>query len=265
MNSGDTADRLCPLPVRPAPSAGEPADAYIRRLALANHLRPSYLRRYLAGPPSHLGAIQPERLAVLSGRTVAVLQRALTGLTRHTSQAPRTWPTALAPRRHTRAADKPALFAAIRRDAQQDEYPIRVLAARYGVHRRMIRQALAGPTPPPRKQPPQRATALDRLREPITAMLTTEPDLTARQIWERLFDHHDADISYDRVHHYVVRLRPGIPGTRPPGETAEQARSTETTPPAIRPLTAPPDRTSEAYVSNKIAHAGQRLTTGTFP
>jgi hypothetical protein len=214
VNSGDTADRLCPLPVRPAPSAGEPADAYIRRLALANHLRPSYLRCYLAGPPSHLGAIQPERLAVLSGRTVAVLQRALTGLTRHTSQAPRTWPTAVALRRHTRAAAKPALFAAIRRDAQ-DGYPIRTLAARYGVHRRMIRQALADPTPPPRKQPPQRATALHRLREPITAMLTTEPNLTARQIWERLFDDHDADISYDRVHHYVVRLRPGIPESTP--------------------------------------------------
>jgi hypothetical protein len=67
----------------------------------------------------------------------------------------------------------------------------------------MIRQALAGPAPPP-----QRATALDLLRGPITAMLTTEPDLTVRQIWERLFDDHDAGISYDRVHHYVIRLRP---------------------------------------------------------
>jgi hypothetical protein len=234
VNSGDAEDRLCPLPIRPGPAAGEPADAYIRRLALANHLRPSYLRGYLAGPPSYLGAIQPGRLAVLSGRTVAVLERTLTGLARHTRPTAQARQPA-APRRHTRAADKPALFAAIRRDAQ-DGHPIRTLAARYRVHRRMIRQALADPTPPPRKQPPQRATALDRLRGPITAMLTTEPDLTARQIWERLFDDHDAGISYDRVHHYVIRLKPENPGRTPARRSRRtQARSTETTPAAMRP------------------------------
>jgi len=233
VNSGDAADRLCPLPIRPGPAAGEPADAYIRRLAFANHLRPSYLRGYLAGPPSYLGAIQPGRLAVLSGRTVAVLERTLTGLARHTRPTAQARPPAT-PRRHPRAADKPALFAAIRRDAQ-DGYPIRTLAARYRVHRRMIRQALAGPTPPPRKQPPQRAAALDRLRGPITAMLTTEPDLTVRQIWERLLDDHDAGISYDRVHHYVIRLRPETPKAPATRSRRTQARSTETTPAAMQP------------------------------
>lgn len=211
MNGGDAPDRLCPLPITPGPVAGEPADAYIRRLALANHLRPSYLRGYLAGPPAYLGAIQPERLAALSGRTIAVLERTLTGLarpTRPTAQAPQP----VASRRHTRAADKPALFAAIRRDAQ-DGHPIRTLAARHRVHRRMIRQALANSAPPPRKQPPQRPSALDQLRGPITTMLRTEPDLPVRQIWERLLDDHDANISYDRVHHYVIRLRPEISRT----------------------------------------------------
>ncbi len=230
MKSGDAADRLCPLPIRPRPAAGEPADAYIRRLALANHLRPSYLRGYLAGPPSYLGPIQPGRLAVLSGRTIAVLERTLTALARPAAQARQ--PAAAG--RRTRAADKPALFAAIRQDAQ-DGYPIRTLAARYRVHRRMIRQALADPAPPPRKQP-KRATALDRLREPITTMLTAEPDLTARQIWERLFDDHDANISYDRVHHYVIRLRPQSPRhTTARRGRRTQARSTETTITAMRP------------------------------
>jgi len=211
VNSGGAAGRLCPLPIRPGPAAGEPADAYIRRLALANHLRPSYLRGYLAGPPSYLGAIQPERLAVLSGRTVAVLERTLTGLARH-ARPTAAAPQPAAPRPHTRAADKPALFAAIRRDAQ-DGYPIRTLAARYRVHRRMIRQALAGPAPPPRRQPPQRATALDRPR-----------------------GDHDAGISYDRVHHYVIRLRPENPGSTPARRSQRtQARSTETTPAAMRP------------------------------
>lgn len=210
----DDSGRMPPLPVRSRPVAGESVSSYVRRLAVANHLRPSYLRGYLAGPPRYLGPIQPGRLAVLSGRTVAVLERTLTGLARHTWPAAQARPPA-APRRHTRAADKPALFAAIRRDAQDGD-PIRILATRYQVHRRMIRQALADPTPPPRKQPPQRATpVLDRLRGPITTMLTTEPDLTVRQIWERLFDDHDAGISYNRVHHYVVRLRPGSTGHTP--------------------------------------------------
>ena len=241
MSSGDATGRLCPLPIRPGPAAGEPADAYIRRLALANHLRPSYLRGYLAGPPRYLGPIQPGRLAVLSGRTVAVLERTLAGLGRHARPIAQAGPPA-APRRHTRAADKPALFAAIRRDAQ-DGYPIRILATRYRVHRRMIRQALANPAPPPRKQPPQRATpVLDRLRGPITTMLTTEPDLTVRQIRERLFDDHDADISYDRVHHYVVRLRPESPGhPHARGRRRTQARSTETTPAAMPSSTSPSD------------------------
>ena len=38
-----------PLPLRPRPRHGETADSYLRRLAAANHLRFSYLRRYLEG------------------------------------------------------------------------------------------------------------------------------------------------------------------------------------------------------------------------
>jgi len=204
MNAHDTP-QLSPLPVRPRPAAGEPVSSYVRRLARANHLRPSYLHGYLAGPPDYLHAIQPERLAILSGRTVAVLERTLTGLTRQPPPQPS--------RRLTRAADKPALFTAIRRDAQ-DGHSVRALATRHRVHRRTIRQAMAGPVPPPRKQPPRRATALDRLHDPIIAMLTCEPGLTIRQIWERLLDDHDAGISYARVRDYVIRLRPGIPGHR---------------------------------------------------
>ena len=107
----------------------------------------------------------------------------------------------------TRAADKPGLFAAIRRDAQ-DTQSIRALAARHRVHRRTIRQALAGPVPPPRKTP-QRTSALEQLHHPIIAMLTAGPALTIRQIWERLLDDHNAAISYASVRDYVTRLRSG--------------------------------------------------------
>ena len=203
--TGHDASQLLPLPIRPRPAGGEHVSSYVRRLARANHLRPSYLHGYLAGPPDYLHAISPERLAVLSGRTVTALQRTLTGLTRPGRDAP-----GQPSRRVTRTADKPGLFAAIRRDAQ-DGHSIRALAARHRVHRRTIRQALADPVPPPRKTP-QRTSALGRLHDPITGMLTAEPGMPVRQVWERLLDEHDAGVSYAAVRDYVTRLRAGIPG-----------------------------------------------------
>jgi hypothetical protein len=109
----------------------------------------------------------------------------------------------------TRAGDKPGLFAAIRRDAQ-DGHSIRALAARHRVHRRTIRRALADPVPPPRKTP-RRTSALDRLHDPIMAMLTANPGLPVRQVWERLLYQHNASVSYAAVRDYVMRLRAGIP------------------------------------------------------
>lgn len=108
----------------------------------------------------------------------------------------------------------------------------------------MIRQALADPTPPPRKQPPPRATAMDRLRGPITDMLTTEPGMTARRIWERLLDDHNADISYDRVHHYVTRLRPPRPKRTPATRNRSSGKNNMRQHPLrARPRTTPPAKT----------------------
>jgi len=259
VSSGNVPDRLPPLPVRPRPAAGEPAGAYIRRLARANHLRPSYLHGYLAGPPGYRGPVQPERLAALSGRTVAVLEGTLTGLR---AQARDTaWQPPQLSRSRVRAA-KPALFAAIRRDAQ-DGYSIQALAARHRVHRHMVRQALADPAPPPRKQPPPRATAIGHLHGQITAMLACEPQLTVRQIWERLLDDHDADIPYATVCYHVISLQPGPRKHGRPATASQPARSTETTPPNATPAaTRPQHRTSDAGVSHKIARPGQAITTG---
>ena len=57
-----TASRPAPLPIRPRPAAGEPVSSYIRRLATANHLRPSYLtaispgRRITCAPSGRNGS-----------------------------------------------------------------------------------------------------------------------------------------------------------------------------------------------------------------
>ena len=65
-----------PLPVRLRPRRGETADSYLRRLAAANHLRFSYLRRYLATPRGSYGPIDARELAVLAGREPHAILRA---------------------------------------------------------------------------------------------------------------------------------------------------------------------------------------------
>jgi hypothetical protein len=72
-------EALRPLPIRVRPHPAETVASYVMRLARANHLLPSYLHAYLCGPPNWHGAADLERLAVLCGRPLAVLQRALTG------------------------------------------------------------------------------------------------------------------------------------------------------------------------------------------
>ncbi len=72
---------LRPLPIRVRPRPAETVASYVVRLARANHLEPSYLHAYLCGPPDWHGAADLQRLAVLCGRPVAVLQRTLTGPT----------------------------------------------------------------------------------------------------------------------------------------------------------------------------------------
>jgi TniQ len=72
--------RLAPLPVPLRPQPGETASSYARRLAQANHLRPSYLRSVLCDPPHRTGAIRLWRLAAVSGRSVSALEHALADL-----------------------------------------------------------------------------------------------------------------------------------------------------------------------------------------
>lgn len=105
-----------PLPGRPRPRQSETADSYLRRLAAANHLRFSYLRRYLATPRGSFGPIDARGLAVLAGRQPHAILRAF----------PELGPAALRQagpgRRYTREeiqhayAAKQQRYALIRRD-----------------------------------------------------------------------------------------------------------------------------------------------------
>jgi transposase len=132
------------------------------------------------------------------------------------------------------------LFALIRRDARVDGLSVRALAARHGVHRRTVRQALESATPPERK--PRRGVSwrLEPFKAAIDAMLTEDTTAprkqrhTARRILARLIDEHGAEeLSYSTVRDYVRvrraqidveagrRVEVFVPQEHPPGAEAE--------------------------------------------
>jgi len=109
------------------------------------------------------------------------------------------------------------LFEAIRRDHRREELSIRQLADRHRVHRRTVRQALAGAVPPPRKTRVFAAPVLDPVKPLIDAMLRQDLDApkkqrhTARRILARLVDEHQVTaISYSTVRDYAARRRPEV-------------------------------------------------------
>ena len=111
--------------------------------------------------------------------------------------------------------DRVALFAAVREDHRRG-MGIRAIARKYGVHRRAVREALASPVPEPRKVPERASPARDAVAPLIDAMLTGDLEAprkqrhTARRVWTRLRDEHDAGVSYSYVAKYVARRRPEI-------------------------------------------------------
>jgi hypothetical protein len=196
-----------PLPIRPRPMPGEDAHAYLRRLARTNHLRPTYLRRYLKDPN---GSDQPrlDWLAVLAGRSLNALDRAFNAQPALPAHRSRMRPSVLPTRR---ASTKRALFTAIRSDAHRTGWSIRALADRHGVHRRTVQRALNSPIPPPRKQQPARGSRLDPFKEVIDAILQADHGsryagrLSIQSIYTTLVDEHGmTGVSYSTLRDYVT-------------------------------------------------------------
>jgi hypothetical protein len=201
------AASLRPLPITARPHSGDTVETYIQRLARANHLRPSYLRRLLLNNPYALygGSVDLDRLAAVANRHPDSLRRALQPRPSRRATAQATQSTAS--RQLRKQTDKRALFVAIRELAQREQPSIRALAEQFGVHRRTIRQALSTPEPPARRKQNYPAPRLDPAREVIDAMLHIEPAMPAGHIWERLLDEHDILTSYSTVRKYVAERR----------------------------------------------------------
>jgi transposase len=139
------------------------------------------------------------------------------------------------------AATKVELFELIRRDSWREGLSVRALARKYGVHRRLVREALTRAEPAPRKTPVRRSPQLEPFKPVIDGWIRGDLDAPRKQrhsvkrIHARLVAEHDAvSLSYSAVRDYVARRRPEIwveegrsparvfvPQHHPPGLEAE--------------------------------------------
>jgi transposase len=129
------------------------------------------------------------------------------------------------------------LFEQIRRDQRVGGSSIRELAARHGVHRRTVRQALASPLPPARRAYSSRPRpAIGPYAAVIDSWLVADQEVprkqrhTARRVWQRLVAEHGATVAEVTVSRYVARRRAelgldrvevAVPQAHPPGSEAE--------------------------------------------
>jgi hypothetical protein len=201
MNS-ELPPRYAPLPVRLRPCLGESSDSYIRRLARANHLKPSFLHCYLSGPPQWFARPLLEHLATVAGHSPEALERALAdasalgGANRPRRRLPRKNPFA-------RRQD---LAHQIAQEALKGTR-IHTLAKRYNLRCWDIRFAL--------EIPRLTTTETGQLADPITGELADlienmiSRGLNKRQIWIELMDDHDYLVKYHSIRHNIDYTRSG--------------------------------------------------------
>jgi len=207
-----TTEPLRRLPITVKLRPGEHPEAFIRRLATANHLRPSYLRFYLTDPPRQLGSVDPGRLARLTGRRVEDLRHVMPTLHPARTRAARQ----VRPRRthHDPAADNADLTTRLHQAAGIDETVLR-LFRQFAIPRRTVIKALADQAPPAwhgdraGRHSPKLHPFASRLGELIAA----DPDASATAICRTIRQEARVTVCDAVIRDYInqARARPGDP------------------------------------------------------
>ncbi|MCW8103521.1 TniQ family protein [Streptomyces tauricus] len=229
MNS-ELPPRFAPLPVRIRPCLGESTNSYIRRLARANHLQPSFLHCYLCGPPQWFGRPLLENLATTAGHSPEVLERALADADAlgGTSRPPRRLPA------KNPFIGRRDLAHRVAQEALKGTQ-IRTLAKRYNLRCGDVRFALEIPRLTTTETGPLNDPITGELADLIESMISRK--LNGRQIWTELMDHHDYLVTYDGIRHYIRYARSRTASARadslasnPLCPTAAEGPSSECTP-----------------------------------
>lgn len=192
---GMSIDHPRRLPIQVPLQPEESPDAFVRRLAIANHLRPTYLRTYLSDPPGSIGSIQVWRLAAVTGRTEQSLVRLMPSL------AP------IEPTRRRRTPP-PDLHTAIRHAAQRDD-EVQRLGRKYGLPRQTIINALLGQVTTSRFQQrmPHHSPILNDVAAYLDQLIADQPGASIWSIWKTLGEQRQTTVSYGTVRNYVNRRR----------------------------------------------------------
>ncbi|MGW1173918.1 IS21 family transposase [Kitasatospora sp. NPDC002543] len=113
-------------------------------------------------------------------------------------------------------SSKEELFLLIRRDSWREGLSVRALARKYGVHRRLVREALCSAVPPPRRTPRRHSPRLEPFKKTIDQWLLDDLEAppkqrhTVQRILARLRQELGAEIAYSTVWDYVHRRRQEI-------------------------------------------------------
>ena len=110
------------------------------------------------------------------------------------------------------------LFEQIRKTRRDEpDVSVRELARRFGTHRRTVREALVSAVPAPRKPVERVSPVLEPWKPMIDAWLIADREMprkqrhTARRVWQRLVDEHDAQVGESTVRRYVADARRRLP------------------------------------------------------
>ncbi|MFI8932484.1 IS21 family transposase [Streptomyces sp. NPDC053474] len=111
------------------------------------------------------------------------------------------------------ALSKQELFDRIRRDSWQLKLSIRALSRKYGVHRRLVREALASPVAKPRKVPVRVSPRMEPYKKTVDGWLRADLEAprkqrhTAKRIGTRLEEEFGVTLPYTTVRDFVAARR----------------------------------------------------------